>query len=108
MKCSQQKMFGIAVLMAFAVGAHAADPPTSAMDNTRVTKRDMDHKTTTPTDQPNNSDDVKFAADVCSAIDKDRTLSMKVHNVQLVDASGGVPRRGPRSEAQTSHSQSGQ
>ncbi|MEO5626082.1 MAG: BON domain-containing protein [Dokdonella sp.] len=99
MKCSQQKMFGIAVLMAFAVGAHAADPPTSAMDNTRVNKRDMDHKTTTPTDQPNNSADVKFAADVRSAIYKDKTLSMKAHNVKLVAANGVVTLRGPVASA---------
>ena len=100
MKHSQQKLFGIAVLMAFAVGAHAADPPTSAVDNTRINKRDMDDKTATPTDQPNNSADVKFAADVRSAIYKDKTLSMEAHNVKLVAAGGVVTLRGPVASAQ--------
>ncbi|MEO7323962.1 MAG: BON domain-containing protein [Dokdonella sp.] len=100
MKRSQQKMFGIAVLMAFAIGAQAADPPTTtAADNTRVNKRDADHATTTPTDQPNNSADVKFAADVRSAIYKDKTLSTKAHNVKLVAADGVVTLRGPVASA---------
>ncbi|MEO7756029.1 MAG: BON domain-containing protein [Dokdonella sp.] len=100
MKRSQQKIFGIAVLMAFAIGAHAADPPTtSAADNTRVNKRDTDHAMATPTDQPNNSADVKFAADVRSAIYKDKTLSTKAHNVKLVAADGVVTLRGPVASA---------
>lgn len=93
-------MFGIAVLMAFAVGAHAADPPTSPVDNTRINKRDMDDKTATPTDQPNNSADVKFAADVRSAIYNDKTLSMEAHNVKLVAAGGVVTLRGPVASAE--------
>jgi osmotically-inducible protein OsmY len=99
MKDSKQKIIGIAVLMAFAIGAQAAEPPTAAADNTRVNKRDMDHTTTTPTDQPNNSADVKFAADVRSAIYKDKTLSTKAHNVKLVAANGVVTLRGPVASA---------
>lgn len=100
MKRSQQKILGIAVLMGFAIAAHAVDPPAADADNTRVNKRDMDHKTMTPTDQPNNAADVKFAADVRSAIYKDKTLSMKAHNVKMVAANGVVTLRGPVASAE--------
>jgi len=75
-------------------------PPTaSAADNTRVNERDAQHDTTTPMDQPNNKSDIKLAADVRSAIVKDKSLSTKAHNVKLVASAGTVTLRGPVASA---------
>lgn len=100
MNYSRQTIFGIAALLSVAVTAQAVDAPPTQADNTRVNKRDMDHDTKTPMDQPNNSSDVKFAADVRSAIYKDDTLSTKAHNVKLVAAGGVVTLRGPVASAE--------
>jgi osmotically-inducible protein OsmY len=78
-----------------AVPADAATPA----DNTAVNKRDQDHDTTTPMDQPNNKADIDVAASVRSAIVDDKSLSMKAHNVKLVASSGVVVLRGPVASA---------
>jgi osmotically-inducible protein OsmY len=78
-----------------AVPAASATPA----DNTAVNKRDQDHDTTTPMDQPNNKADIDVAASVRSAIVDDKSLSMKAHNVKLVASSGVVVLRGPVASA---------
>jgi len=75
-----------------------ADSATPA-DNTAVNKRDQDHDTTTPMDQPNNKVDIDVAANVRSAIMDDKSLSMKAHNVKLVASGGVVVLRGPVASA---------
>lgn len=83
--------------------AYAQDrvaPPTAdAADNSRVNKRDAQHDTTTPVDQPNDKADLKVAADARSAIVKDKSLSTKAHNVKLVASGGTVTLRGPVASA---------
>ena len=71
----------------------------AAADNTLVNKRDQAHTAPMPTDQPNNSADVKFAASVRRAIVKDKSLSMKAHNIKLVASAGVVTLRGPVASA---------
>jgi hyperosmotically inducible periplasmic protein len=67
----------------------------SAATNTGINDRDKSGTSTTPTDQPNNSADIKLAASVRSAIVKDKSLSTLAHNVKLVASSGVVTLRGP-------------
>ncbi len=92
--------------LAFASGAvfaQQAQAPvaSSSADNTRVNVRDKNKDTLKPTDQPNNSADIKVAADVRRAITKDDSLSTMAHNVKLVAAAGVVTLRGPvKSEAE--------
>jgi osmotically-inducible protein OsmY len=101
------KFFRITLIAACAVGcasiANAQDRAESsaaaAADNTAVNQRDKAHAAPTPTDQPNNEADVKFAADVRRAIVKDKSLSMKAHNVKLVASGGVVTLRGPVASA---------
>jgi len=71
----------------------------TAADDTGINKRDASHANTTPTDQPNNAADVKFAASVRRAIVDDKSLSVKAHNVKLVASSGVVTLRGPVASA---------
>jgi osmotically-inducible protein OsmY len=103
------KMFNAATFLGcsllVASAAYAQDqaaPPAvgAAADNTKVNKRDQDYDTATPTDQPNNKADIAFAADVRSAIVKDKSLSTKAHNVKLVASAGTVVLRGPVASAE--------
>jgi hyperosmotically inducible protein len=98
------RMLGIAVLtsasamMSFGALAHgnAATPVASASaDNTKINARDKSADTIKPTDQPNNSVDIKLAAAVRQAIVNDKGLSITAHNVKLVAANGVVTLRGP-------------
>lgn len=77
-------------------------PTSSAVDadNTSINKRDRNEATTLPTDQPNNAEDLKVAADVRAAIVNDDRLSMKAHNIKLVASSGIVVLRGPVESAE--------
>jgi hyperosmotically inducible protein len=100
----KMRMLGIAVLTAasatMSFGAVAQDnsaaPVASASaDNTKMNERDKSPETIKPTDQPNNSVDIKLAAAVRQAIVKDKALSTTAHNVKLVAANGVVTLRGP-------------
>src|SRR6476660_1555650 len=93
------RMLGIAVLTgALAVtslGAAAQDRPAEsvagpAADKTGGHEGDKSQETMQPTDQPNNSVDIKLAAAVRQAIVKDKALSTTAHNVKLVAANGVV------------------
>jgi hyperosmotically inducible periplasmic protein len=84
---------------AFAQDRSASTADKAAADNTGVNKRDQNHDTATPTDQPNNKSDIEFAANVRSAIVKDKSLSTKAHNVKLVASGGKVVLRGPVANA---------
>ena len=78
----------------------AAAPVTStAADNTRLNARDKSADTMKPTDQPNNSADIKVAAAVRKSIVDEKSLSMLAHNVKLVAAAGVVTLRGPVASA---------
>lgn len=80
----------------FAGSAHSSEPVTANdVDNSKVNVRDKHDTTTLPTDQPNNSADLKVAAAVRSAIVDDDSLSMSAHNVKLVAVGGVVVLRGP-------------
>ena len=89
--------------MGATTGLNAQDRSTSptapAPDNTGVNKRDAQHDTTTPMDQPNDKADLKVAADARSAIVKDKSLSTKAHNVKLIASGGTVTLRGPVASA---------
>jgi hyperosmotically inducible periplasmic protein len=99
------RMLGIAVLTsasamvsfgAVAQGNTAAAPVVSASaDNTKMNVRDKSPETIKPTDQPNNSVDIKLAAAVRQAIVNDKALSTTAHNVKLIAANGVVTLRGP-------------
>ena len=78
----------------------AAAPVTStAADNTRLNTRDKSADTMKPTDQPNNSEDIKVAAAVRKSIVDEKSLSTMAHNVKLVAAAGVVTLRGPVASA---------
>lgn len=78
----------------------ASAPVTSTTaDNTRMNTRDKSADTMKPTDQPNNSADIKVAAAVRSSIVNEKSLSMLAHNVKLVAAAGVVTLRGPVASA---------
>lgn len=98
------RMLGIAVLVSASAmvsfGATAQDNPSApvasaAADNTKMNVRDKSPETIKPTDQPNNSVDIKLAAAVRSSIVNDKALSTTAHNVKLVAANGIVTLRGP-------------
>ena len=98
------RMLGIAVLTSAAamtsLGVIAQENPaapvvSAAADNTKINERDKSPETIKPTDQPNNSVDIKLAAAVRNAIVNDKALSMTAHNVKLVAANGVVTLRGP-------------
>ena len=98
------RMLGIAVLTSASAmvsfGAIAQDNPaapvaSASADNTKVNERDKSPETIKPTDQPNDSADIKLAAAVRQAIVKDKALSTTAHNVKLVAANGVVTLRGP-------------
>jgi hyperosmotically inducible protein len=100
----KMRMLGIAVLTAasatMSFGAVAQDNPaapvaSASADNTKMNERDKSPETIKPTDQPNNSVDIKLAAAVRQAIVKDKALSTTAHNVKLVAANGVVTLRGP-------------
>lgn len=77
----------------------ASTDATPAATNTGINQRDRHGATKTPTDQPNDKADIKMAAAVRRAIVKDKSLSMKAHNVKLVAANGVVTLRGPVTNA---------
>jgi hyperosmotically inducible protein len=98
------QMLGVALLASASatasVGAiaqdNAAAPVAStAADNTKMNERDKSPETIKPTDQPNDSVDIKLAAAVREAIVKDKALSTAAHNVKLVAVNGAVTLRGP-------------
>lgn len=98
------RMLGIAVLVSasamVSLGATAQDNPSAPVtsasaDNTKMNVRDKSPETIKPTDQPNNSVDIKLAAAVRSSIVNDKALSTTAHNVKLVAANGVVTLRGP-------------
>jgi len=98
------RMLGIAVLTsasalvslsAIALDNPAAPVTSASADNTKINERDKSSETIKPTDQPNNSVDIKLAAAVRSAIVNDKALSTTAHNVKLVAANGVVTLRGP-------------
>ena len=68
-------------------------------DNTRINQRDR-NDTLTPVDQPNDKADIRTAAAVRKAIEHDKSLSTKAHNVKLVARNGVVTLRGPVADAQ--------
>jgi hyperosmotically inducible protein len=90
---------GASAMMSLGVLAQdtaAAAPVNSASaDNTKVNERDKSADTVKPTDQPNNSVDIKLAAAVRQAIVNDKELSTTAHNVKLIAANGAVTLRGP-------------
>ena len=71
----------------------ASSQPTS-VDNTKINERDRAN-TLKPIDQPNNSRDIKIAADARRAIVDDKSLSTMAHNIKLVANGGVVTLRGP-------------
>lgn len=94
-------VFGSSALAQQSLAA-ASDMP-AAVDNTTVNQRDKSPETLKPTDQPNNSSDIKLAAAVRQAIVQDKSLSTLAHNVKLVASNGVVTLRGPvRSEQEKS------
>lgn len=96
-KCYQGALSALAVATALVAGSAYSKEPVTAkdVDNSKVNARDKNDTTTLPTDQPNNSVDIKVAAAVRSAIVDDDSLSMAAHNVKLVAAGGVVVLRGP-------------
>lgn len=97
-KLSTALFVGCSILGVGLACAQEAVPPTDT-DNTRVNKRDRSHETVTPTDQSNDKADIRVAADVRSAIVKDKSLSTKAHNVKIVANGGVVVLRGPVASA---------
>jgi hyperosmotically inducible protein len=98
------RMLGIVALTTMSAmvsfGAIAQDDPAAPVasvsaNNTKMNERDKSPATVKPTDQPNNSGDIKLAAAVRQAIVKDKGLSTAAHNVKLVAANGVVTLRGP-------------
>ena len=75
----------------------AAQAPVKAQDadNTRTNTRDRVAETVKPTDQSNAKTDIRLAAAVRRAIEKDKSLSVSAHNVKLVANGGVVTLRGP-------------
>ena len=73
----------------------AAPVASKSADNTKMNERDKSPDTIKPTDQPNNSVDIKLAAAVRQAIVNDKALSTTAHNVKLVASNGVVTLRGP-------------
>lgn len=95
-KFSTVLFVGCSILGVGLAWAQDAFPPT---DNTRVNQRDRSHEALTPTDQPNDKADIRVAADVRSAIVKDKSLSTKAHNVKIIARGGVVALRGPVASA---------
>jgi len=93
MKTSIQRLGALALLTALSTAALATDPKPA--DNTATNERDKSGETMTPVDQSNAKADVQLAANVRSAIVKDKQLSTKAHNVKLVAMNGVVVLRGP-------------
>jgi hyperosmotically inducible protein len=93
MKSSLKWLGAVALLSAVSTGALAQQPKPA--DNTAINARDKSGDTTTPVDQSNAKADIQLAADVRSAIVKDKQLSTKAHNVKLVAMNGVVVLRGP-------------
>jgi osmotically-inducible protein OsmY len=96
------KVVACASLIAFAssfANAQQAAPnvpaSSTSADNTGINQRDRAAGTMKPTDQPNDSADIKVAAAVRRAIMRDKSLSTKAHNVKLVASTGVVTLRGP-------------
>ena len=91
--------------MASSVSLYAQDTkaqqPTAShdADNTRLNQRDR-ADTLKPTDQPNDKADIQTAAAVRKAIENDKSLSTKAHNVKLIARNGVVTLRGPVADAQ--------
>ena len=108
-KPSQVLVLALSALAAGPALAARQDPPAkpepatavdnTRVDNTQINKRDQNHDTTTPPDQPNDSADLQLAAAVRKAIEKDDSLSTMAHNVKLVASSGVVTLRGPVANA---------
>jgi osmotically-inducible protein OsmY len=90
-------------------GAIAQDNPatpvaSASADNTKMNERDKSPETIKPTDQPNDSVDIKLAAAVRQAIVNDKALSSTAHNVKLIAANGVVTLRGPvKSQSEKDH-----
>lgn len=85
------------ILMSFGCGdntpANSGAAATKA-DNTAQNKVDRDHELKTPTDQGENSADIKITADIRRAVMDDKSLSTNAQNVKIVTSKGVVTLRG--------------
>lgn len=93
---------GFVLAIAFSFGAYAQQSvpvapasSTAAAHDTGINKRDRSDRTLTPTDQSNDTADVKLVAAVRRAVVKDDSLSMSAHNVKMIAKNGVVTLRGP-------------
>lgn len=64
-------------------------------DNSAINKRDQDHATLTPTDQKENSQDLKITQEIRKSIVADKNLSTYAKNVKIITVEGMVTLRGP-------------
>jgi len=98
------RVLAASVTLLSSVSLYAQDTnaqPTAShdADNTRLNQRDR-NDTVKPTDQPNDKADIQTAAAVRKAIENDKSLSTKAHNVKLIARNGVVTLRGPVADAQ--------
>jgi osmotically-inducible protein OsmY len=87
--------FSLAATGAFAQTSPPVQAPAKSPDNTEINTRDRAGTAPTPTDQRNDSADIKVAAAVRRSISKDKSLSMTARNIKLVANGGEVTLRGP-------------
>ena len=97
--CAAALLLGASAARAqqMATSASASNAPTTT--NTAINQRDRHGATKTPTEQRNDKADIKVAAAVRRAIVKDKSLSMKAHNLKLIAVNGVVTLRGPVANA---------
>jgi len=87
--------FPALLLFALVVATPAFAQDASKVDNTQINQRDRHAESTTPMDQPNDSEDIRLAAAVRKAIVADDSLSTMAQNVKLVANRRVVTLRGP-------------
>jgi hypothetical protein len=71
------------------------DDNSTQPDNTRVNRRDRDENAKTPTDQGENSADIKTTAAIRQKVVGNKDLSINAHNVKIITSAGKVTLRGP-------------
>jgi len=81
------------------LSAQSSSRQTTPPDNTKINKRDQDHRQPTADQQKQDRPDSDITRDIRRAITNDKALSTYARNIKIVTQNGNVTLRGPvRSE----------
>lgn len=95
MKTSIKTSLFVTICFAAIVSAQTPAPSGTAVDNTKVNKRDQHRGAVTADQQKMNATDQELTRNIRRSIMADKTLSTYAHNVKIISQHGTVTLKGP-------------